>query len=368
MRYAFRFIQWTLKILFRIIWSLVKSIFGFKSKPARVKFTGKVITDKTFQILNSAFAKDSMAVHYKSYILNDADLPTFEALDEHYAKDKFRAYYCDEHREGQNYYLTKKPRIFAILHTHIPTFVSLGHGYAKDEKNAYFLGTAFQVKQVSTLVVLNTHFAKDDISAYLNRQPIAGSHGKTFELLDGNFASDRVNHYYYAYPGQGAHQISVLPCDESSFKILDYRYSRDDIHVFFLGFTLEGADAGSFQILAEGYAKDKGAVYYQQRKVTGADAGTFEVYQENGMYGHDVSYARDHGSVFMDDVRVDGADVPTFKVLGENYASDQQNVYYKSKVVKGANPGTFIVYPHDVGNADSEDAFQKFHEGAAVRD
>jgi hypothetical protein len=301
MRDLFKLVKWLLKILFRIVRGLLGPKFGFEEKPKPLKFNGKVVTDKDLQVLNKVFAKDQSSAYYKTYTFSHADVPTFEALDEHYAKDKNRAYYCDEYREGQNYYLTKKQRIVTIHDADTATFVSLDNGYAKDQHKAYFKSIAFEVKQVSSLVSINTNFAKDDISAYLNQLPVAGSDGKTFELLEAYFARDAANVYYYGYHRDEGAEVRILPCHRESFQILDYRYSKDDTRVFFLSAVIVGADPGSFEILTEEYSRDKNRVYYEDRKVTDAD------------------------------------------------------------------PQTFRVYPHDFGDADSEDTIQKFHSGKKVK-
>ena len=368
MRTTFKIVKWLLKTLFLIIGSFPVFKCGSADKDGEIKFNGEVITDKNFIKLSEEFAKDSTTAYYKSRSFSYADVPTFEAVDEHYAKDKNKVFYCDEYREGQNYYMTKRQTILEVKPADPASFVSLKNGYARDNKNAWFNGTYFKVKDVASLVSIDSHFAKDDESAYLNLHPIVGSDGKTFELIDRNFAKDSVNIYYYGYTGEGQNNICILPCDRKSFQILDYRYSKDARKVFFLGFQIKGVDGSTFTLLTEDYTKDGKAVYFLERKIEGGDPESFEVYKENGEFGHDFDFARDKNFVYMDDQKMKDADVATFKVLGENYGSDKTHVYYKTKIVKNADPSTFQVYPHDFGNADSEDAINKFHEGVLVTD
>lgn len=357
----FKFTRWIFKTIFLIIGAI---LFKCNSdEKEKVTFNGKVITDKNFVVLNDQFAKDSTTAYYKSRSFSYADVATFEALDEHYAKDKNKVYYCDEYREGQNYYLTKRQTILEVKNVIPAEFVSLKNGYGKDNKNAWFEGRLFPVKDVNSLVSINNHFAKDDVSAYLNLTPVNRSDGKTFSLIDRNFAKDSSNIYYYGYTGEEQHNICILPCDRSSFQILDYRYSCDKSNVFFLGFRLKDAQPETFQILSEGYSKDRHSVYFQEKKIAEADPETFEVFKENDLYGHDVNFAKDKHFVFMDDKKIKDAEVSSFRVLGENYGSDNLYVYYKTGIVKNADPVTYNVYPHDMGDADSEDAKYKYHEG-----
>lgn len=367
MKTAFIIVKWLFKTAFLIVGSFPIFRCGSADEENRPKkFNGEEITDPNFIILNDQFGKDSANAYYKSRAFEYADVPTFEAVDDHYAKDKDRVYYCDEYREGQNYYMTKKQTILTLRDVDPASFTSLENGYARDKKNAWFQGVPFKVNDVASLASIDIHFAKDDQVAYLNLRPIAGSHGKSFELTDRNFAKDESNIFYYGYTGEGQHNICILPCDRPSFQILDYRYSKDKIKVFFLGFVIKDADGSTFEMLEEDYAKDKNAVYFESRKIGGADPKTFFVYKENGEFGHDVSYAKDQASVYMDDKKVKDADVITFEVLAENYGRDSKHVYYKGKIVPNADPASYKVYPFDMGNADSEDAKNKYHEGVIV--
>ena len=367
---VFKIIKWSIKMVLVItgILPLARCSSGYIQQDGKTTFNGKEITDKSFVVLSNEFAKDSAAVYYKERAFEYADVASFEALDDHYAKDKNKVYYCDEYREGQNYYLTKKQTITELKNVQPASFVSMGNEYGKDAKHAWFEGTSFAVKDVSSLVCINWHFVKDNIHAYLNRTAIAGSDGKTFEIINDNFAKDTSHIYYYGYTGENQHNICALPCDRQSFEIIDHRYSKDKANVFFLGFTLKGADGATFKVLESGYTKDTNAVYFESKKIIGADPSTFEVYKENESFGHDVVYAKDKAAVYMDDKKLNGVDITSFQVLGENYGSDSKQVFYKTKLVKYASPASFEVYPHDFGDADAEDATNKFHEGVKVKD
>jgi hypothetical protein len=364
--------MWKLfKVSCRLLFTLIGMLLfrcesGSTKKDGNITFHGMQFKASEFNELNGQFGKTSTNAYYKSRELSHVDIGSFTALDENYAKDKDTVYYCDEYREGQNYYLTKKQIILKIQNANAASFVSLQNEYARDRHHVYFKGVPLPVKDISTFTSINSYFAKDKITVYLNRKPISGSDGSTFELMEDHFAKDKNHIYYYGYIGDGRQNIATLPADPKSFVILDYRYSKDNKSVFFLGFKIKGADPASFTLLDEGYAKDNQSVYYEERRVANANASSFEVYKENGEFGHDVSYAKDATAVFMNEHTVAQADVQSFLVLGENYGRDKQNVYYKTKIVQKAIPETFKVYPHTFGNADSEDAKNKFHEGAIV--
>lgn len=357
--------KWIVKTMLMLtgILPLFKCSSGYKDEKGKVTFNGKEITDKNFVVFNKAFAKDSTTAYYKEWPFSTADVATFEAVDEHYAKDKNKVYYCDEYREGQNYYLTKRQTILEISDALPTSFEVIGYGYARDQAQAYFEGIAFKVKDISTLKSIDLHFAKDDVQAYLNQQPIADSDGRTFELMNPHFAKDTAHIYYYGYTGEKTHDIGILPCDRATFEILDYPYSKDKASVYFVNKKIIAVHPATFKILGAGYSKDREAVYFESNKISGADVATFELYKENESSLGEFSYARDKTSVYLDDQKIKDADVATFKVLTLGYGSDARHVFYKSSMVKEASPASFKVYPYAYDEADAEDAKHKFLKG-----
>lgn len=365
--FFFKFIKWVFKavlVIFGVIpFSGCSS--GYREKNGKVTFDGREITDKSFKVLSNEFAKDSAAAYYKSSAFQYADVASFEAVDEHYAKDKNKAYYCDEYREGQNYYLTKKQTIKEVDFAIPASFVTAGNGYAKDSKQAYYAGKPFKVKDINSFKTINASFTKDDYQAYLSCKPIAGSDGKTFELLDEFFAKDTAHIYYCELIGTDQQKVTVMPCNRNSFTILGYPYSKDDVAVFYGGKKLAGADAATFKVLDNGYAKDQQAVYFEAKKLAGADAASFELFtgDENLEEFH---FAKDKTAVYIDDKIIVGAEVSSFKRLSLGYGSDGKRVYYKAFVVKDASPSSFKTYPHGYGDEDAEDANNKYFEGKKV--
>ena len=347
---------------------LLKCSSGYEEKDGKKTFNGKVITDKSFIILNEVFAKDSAYVYYKEKSITHADVASFEALDEHYARDKNLVYYCDEYREGQNYYLTKKQTIYTLENIHPGSFKILGAGYARDSIQAFFEGISFRVKDLSTLKTVNRYFVKDSFYAYFNFHPVAESDGKTFEIVDRNYAKDKAHVYFYEISEEGKPGIFRVSDNPSTFEILAYPYSKDKTTVFYGNVKIPGAHPPGFKVLNSGYAADQQAVFFGSKKMTGVDIASFMPYKENELYTQDNYHAHDKSFVFWKEKKLTGAAVGNFKVLGQGYGSDSQHVFYKDRIVKTADPHTFKVYPHGFGNADSEDAVSKFNAGSVVKD
>lgn len=339
---------------------------GYENNNGAITLDGKEIANKDFIVLSDVFGKDLVAVYYKGKSIQDADLASFEALDAHYAKDKNKAYYCDEYREGQNYYLTKKQTILEIASAIPSSFVSLGDGYAKDGGHAYFLGTGFVAKDISSFKPLDSNFSTDDLQAYLNGKPIKGSDGKSFELLDEFYSKDKGHVYYLEATGPEKHRVTILPCDATHFTILDHPYSKDNSAVFYAGKAIAGADPASFHVLGNGYSKDRVAVYFEAKRIPAADAATFELYKDNETGVVVFNYAKDKASVFVDDKKVVGADVGSFKILTLGYAMDHTHVFYKATVVEHADIATFKTYEHVHDEEDAEDVHGKYLAGKRV--
>jgi len=156
-----------------------------------------------------------------------------------------------------------------------------------------------------------------------------------------------------------------LPCNHTTFTILDYPYSKDDAVVFYGGKTLAGADAATFKVLGNGYTKDQQAVYFESKKLTGADAASFVLFtgDENLEEFH---FAKDKTTVYIDDKKIEGADVSSFKRLSLGYGADIKHVFYKHALVKDAIVASFKTHQHSYDDEDAEDANHKYLEGKKV--
>ncbi len=346
--------------------SFNKCSSGYKKEGNKVIFNGKEVSPDVL-VLNAVFAKNDSTAYFKNYTIAGVDIPTFIALDEHYAKDKNTVYYCDEYREGVNYYLTKRSAISHIRDAHILSFTIISEGYAKDEKRAYFEGIGFDVQDLATLEVINARFVKDKTQVYFERKPIIGSDVKSFRVLNNYYAQDAQRAYYYNFANEIYGGIHPIPCNSASFALLDYPYSKDNTSVFYVFDKMIDTDASTFTILKNGYAKDAKSVFFASKKIAEVDAATFTVIMNPDAYSlEDACYGKDKANIFMKEKKLQVADIASFKILGFSYTADKQNVYYNGKIVKNADPNSFKLYPHDQGDEDAEDAKNKYSKGKKV--
>ena len=366
----FRIIKWAVKTILVLtgIFPLLRCSAGYQEKDGKITFNGKEITDKHFIVLNDAFAKDSLYVYYKEKSIAGADVASFTALDEWYAKDKNRVYYCNESRDGRNYYMTKYQEIAVVEKADPASFTLIEASYAKDNTHGFYAGRAFAVKDIASLTGINHLFAKDNAQAYFNCKPLPGSDGKTFQLLNDSYAKD-TGHIYFFKPLETVKEsVFALPCNRDRFQLLAYPFSKDETTVFYENLPLPGADPASFSVLQNGYSKDKNAVYIHAKKITGAHPASFAVLKDDGRLTQDDYYSSDDLAIYWFDKKLTGAHKTGFTPLGHGYATDGKNIFYKTAVLPHADAGSFKVYPHDVGDADAEDATTKYHSGKKVRE
>ncbi len=268
MAFIFKIFKWTIKTILVLlgVFPLSKCSPGYREQNGKITFNGKEISDINFIVLNDHFAKNDTSVFFKDYIIENADIPTFEPLDAHYAKDKFTVYYCKVERDAQAYYLTKRNVIFRMKDADVTSFKLMNgglDGYAVDKKQAYFNGEAFVVEDVQTLQQIDGRFVKDQYHVYFDQSPIKMANPVSFEILNSYYAKDDKRFFYYGKPYEFYNGIHEIPCEVASFELLDYPYSKDHASVFYYYSKLSKADSKSFKALGSHFSKDKNYVFFR---------------------------------------------------------------------------------------------------------
>lgn len=359
--------RWIIKTILVIVGviPLSRCSSGYKQKDGKVTFNGKELDGEGWIVFNESFAKNDTTVYYKTRAFEYADVATFKALDEHYAKDKDKAYYCDEYREGQNYYTTKKQTIVTIENAIPASFEWLKGDYARDGKQAYCKGIAFAVKDVASLTIIDGRFLKDKYLVYFEKVAVKNGDVNSFRIINDNYAQDTNRIYYYGFHHETNNGIHEIPCNKEAFTLLQYPYSKDNETAFY-GYTrISGSDASSFLVMGNGFSKDKNNVYKEAKILKGADAASFTILTEEESL-EDDDYTKDNKHVFYKDKMFSEVNIDSFKVLGLGYATDGRHVYFHTNIIKNADPATFKVYEHGFGEADAEDAKNKYDKGVKV--
>ena len=198
-------------------------------------------------------------------------------------------------------------------------------------------------------------------SEYADSKP-EGYDPSTFICLDEGFAKD-VNHVYYC------NEI-LKEADPKSFRVISEEYSADSRHVWYREHIIEGANAASFAVLKKkmkdyfvemGY--DDHDCYFHGDPLHVADMNSFKLIDESwAVDRYNVYYIGIEAELGKDIVPI--CDYRSFRRLNRLYAADAKCVYYKNKIVKGADPKTFVVL--DGGNEYGQDKNRVYYEDHAT--
>jgi hypothetical protein len=147
----------------------------------------------TFQVINQFYAKDAKQVYYLKEILAKADSATFQVLKDGYAKDGTRVYHLN----------------FVMPDANIDTFQVLSYGYAKDAQHAYYGRSDLDYLNVDlpTFQVVgpgnapDMGYAKDAKQVYYGGAVVLNADAATF-VADENRARDKNRVYFGGQPGQ----------------------------------------------------------------------------------------------------------------------------------------------------------------------
>ncbi len=201
----------------------------YEKKNGMWQYDGQPITvnqPNAFKPLKGPFARSLEGGYYRGHLIDGSDSPSFEALDDHYARDKARVYFCDTYRKGQDYYTVKYNRIDVLGGADAASFRVIKSGYARDAKNLFYDGRRVSVKDLESFVPLEYPYAKDKLVGYYEHTPVAGSDGASFAVLSLQYAKDKA-HVYYSFVERDEPHAPGLPrsvrmsgADPATFEVL----------------------------------------------------------------------------------------------------------------------------------------------------
>ncbi|WP_185626769.1 DKNYY domain-containing protein [Burkholderia stagnalis] len=215
---------------------------------------GRWFTDGVHVIVQGQLGSAIVRQYY--YRIEDADLDTFEVLNQRYARDVRQAYYIT----GKTI-RTHSPHAFRPLV--YETWSRPGTG-----------GVAFEMRE-------HEYVAVDDESIYVTGRRVAGAHGASAVGFPGNYFADADRVYYYGRPKDIDRASFVCGPDEAGFvrvtdrfgpiddgerqtvqdaRLVDDDFARDRNHAYIVGYVslveIDGADPASFRVAAPGAAQD----------------------------------------------------------------------------------------------------------------
>lgn len=296
-----------------VILALVSMLLGCGAREPYARKDGVWRFEKTaldvpagerLTVLNKRFAKSKTRVWYRAETIPDADAASFQALDEHHARDATRAWYAETYRDGRDYFTTTRVRIRPLEGVDPARLRPLTGGYAVDGRQGFYEGVAFPVADPESFEVLDDGFARDRTQGYFQRQMIPGSQGASFQVLGAHAARDAAQVFYaemdYAQAGGPAPAVTpIRGADPGTFQALEYGYGRDGAHAYHKARVLPG-EVATFRVLDFGYARTAQAVFYNGEIVAGADPASFAILEPVT----EIASARDRRGLYKDGRRV----------------------------------------------------------------
>jgi hypothetical protein len=177
----------------------------------------------------------------------------------------------------------------------------------------------------------------------------------------------------------GVQYSEVKYADYETFKVINHNLAKDKNNVFYNVFILEHADPNTFKQVKKYYWKDKKNVYLvgngrNDARIIDADPKTFEVFNnylwtkdKNHIYHEfnklndvdsksflpiDENWGKDNQYYYYHNLRVDSLDYKSAKIVNSyfkeeparpsNYIKDKNHVFFQNRLVKDANPLTFV--------------------------
>ena len=339
----------------------------------------KGINTKTFKLVGSGefVVKDDKGVYYfvnrEMKKLQNADFNTFEEVSKNeYYRDKNGVYYYDEYEGTMTKLKGADPK----------TFEGISYTLGKDKNAIYKKENRLSGIDPATFEEIDAAFTKDKNNIYYEDVPMKGIDPKTFEpFVNYTHVKDKngIHHFYQFNDDLVVEKVELSP--EIDLKTLQSfenyaEYSKDKNNVYYDFQKIEGADIKTFEPDGYSIGKDKTGVYYKTHKINGIDVNSTEVLEnefykdKNNIYyrnkklenfkpenfevissslvqqNEDFYYftedENDNTKFFL--LENKNVDVETFEVLDEEYTKDKNNVYYKGKILKGADVKTFDIH------------------------
>ena len=295
------------------------------------------------------------------------DPSTYKRLNKTYALDVNHAYYWDEILEGAN------PSTFKVL----------GHHYATDMHHVWYNDIIIEGADPATFVVQDddisdlahealSHLAHDAHDYYRRDQPLHVANMGCFRLIDDNWALDSLQVYYIGiYESEEKKAVPVG--DYRTFKALNTFYAVDAKCVYYKNNIVEGADPASFAVLKGEYhyAKDKNRVYCEAYGSSIRDLNTLK-HKNMEQAGLGNAFHTDGTTVYNPKLMTmpEGTDFATIHRVEGYWFADSKHVYYENRLLPGANPKTFVIFPsyyvHDDYVSDNNLDTEYSHDGNHV--
>ncbi|MBY4868954.1 hypothetical protein DIE14_31475 [Burkholderia sp. Bp9017] len=324
---------------------------------------GRWFTDGVHVIVQAQLGSAMVSLYY--YRIEDADLDTFEILNQRYARDARQAYYIT----GRTI-RTRSPHAFRPL------------VYETWNRPDDAHGVTFEMRE-------HAYLATDDESIYMNGRRINGSHGASAIGFPGGYFADANRVYYYGRPKDidresflcGPDAAGYLRCTDrigpiESGERQTVQETRlfDEWHSFF---TMRPA-LHDYWWHRRRQPAAAATVRFRDATLTGFDPATFAARETLFDFGaidwlcgdaHGIHWAhRTCAEMPVELTRFSDQPIDAVRVLGKHYFTDGATVFYafspsQPQPLRGADPAAFRV----LSGGWARDATRAFHLGVVKK-
>ena len=286
---------------------------------------------QTYEVINQLYSKDKNNIYYSDRKIIGVDLPTFQRIDEYiYSKDKNNIYFRGKKISGADK----------------DTFEKIDkYNYSKDKNNIYYNDKKIEGVDKNTFEltydfgsVVNEYYSKDKNNVYYENKKLKGIDVKTFKkisrLVDNFLIEDKNGFYIVEEDG------SVAPIDSKEVDIENLSQLAIKTNLY----------------------HDKDSMYFVKNhklvKIKDApkvDPYNLSTYNDKYINKYDVVYYLDTDEGAFK--KLEKAESHEFRAYGDTeYAKGRRNVYFKGKVLTGADYESFdMKYNHEKGVYEIKD-------------
>ncbi len=241
----------------------------------------KMDADKeSFLVLSEYYSKDKNNAYYRNKkILAPLDLATFEVKEDYIPVDKNNVYTFKAYDEiGE-----ENDEILVIVQEADPkTYKSLDYNWDMDRNHVFLHNKATKELDVGSFKILGSHFCEDKNAVYYYNSETGitktDANPEETEALDDNYICDHNTVYYYNDDTfSEKEKLIVLPYKErKNVKLYNVFYLRIDDAIYFQTKLVLGTDISSFETFDYRYAKNNTHVYYDGKIMEMVDVSTFK--------------------------------------------------------------------------------------------
>ena len=278
---------------------------------------------QTYEVINQLYSKDKNNIYYSDRKIIGVDLPTFQRIDENiYSKDKNNIYFRGKKISGADK----------------DTFEKIDkYNYSKDKNNIYYNDKKIEGVDKNTFEltydfgsVVNEYYSKDKNNVYYENKKLKGIDVKTFKkisrLVDNFLIEDKNGFYIVEKDG------SIAPIDSKEVDIENLSQLAIKTNLY----------------------HDKDSMYFVKNhklvKIKDApkvDPYNLSTYNDKYINKYNVVYYLDTDEGAFK--KLEKAESHEFRAYGDTeYAKGKKNVYFKGKVLAGADYASFdMKYNHE---------------------